>query len=105
MSGSELHPSVVALVALSAHLASGHPDRGLCQLDKLKQYGVTDAQIDEVVDIARHIRDEAGQKLDASFDEARVGKAPKPTANAKLAAVPIAETACCTPTAGGKPCC
>ncbi len=66
----ELHPSIVALVSLAANIAANHPKQGLCQVDKLKQYGVAQDQIDLVVEIARHIRDEAGQKLDASFDEA-----------------------------------
>jgi hypothetical protein len=101
MSTTELHPSIVALVSLAANIAANHPGQGLCQLDKLKQYGVSAEQIDLVVEIARHIRDEAGSKLDARFDAelaARVSAAPKPLN------IPVA-AACCTPTPSGKSCC
>jgi hypothetical protein len=99
---SELHPSIVALVSLAANIAANHPKQGLCQLDRLKQYGVAKAQIDSVIEIARHIRDEAGQKLDAEFDAALAEK----FGTTLLAiAEPATQTACCTPTAGGKSCC
>jgi hypothetical protein len=100
MSQAELHPSIVALVALAANIAANHPNRGMCQIDKLRHYGVPDHHIDTAIEIARHIRDEAGQKNDAAFDEARAAQ----SANALLAAIPIAG-ACCTPTPGGKSCC
>ncbi len=100
MSQTELHPSIVALVALAANIAANHPNRGLCQLDKLKEYGVPPNQVETVIEIARHIRDEAGQKNDVAFDEARAAKA----ANTLLAAIPVG-SACCTPTPGGKSCC
>ena len=54
----------------TANIASSHPNQGLCQIDRLKQYGVSREQIDTVIEIARHIRDEAAQKMDAKFDEA-----------------------------------
>lgn len=93
---AELHPSIVALVSLAANIASNHPKQGLCQVDRLRQYGVAQAQIDAVVEIARHIRDEAGQMLDARFDqEAQQTPAPAPDAAAP----------CCTPTASGQSCC
>ena len=103
MSNTELHPSIVALVSLAANIAANHPGQGVCQLDKLKQYGVSESQIDLVVEIARHIRDEAGSKLDARFDAelaARTAAAPKPPLN-----IPVAASACCTPTPSGKSCC
>ena len=55
-----------------------------------------------VVDIARHLRDEAGQMQDAAYDEAAkpVAASPAPT----LLPEP-AKAACCTPTAKGNPCC
>ncbi|MEW5892830.1 MAG: hypothetical protein AB1697_06805 [Pseudomonadota bacterium] len=121
---AELHPSIVALVALAANIAAKHPKQGLCQLDKLRQYNVPQAHIDTVIEIARHIRDEAGQLLDASFDAARAAgntqvaqaapaqvtpeHAAKPkVAKGKPLNVAIAEAggACCTPTPGGKSCC
>lgn len=97
---AELHPSIVALVSLAANVAANHPGQGLCQVDKLREYGVASEQIDLVVEIARHIRDEAAQKLDVAFDDAlaerrgstRVAESAKPAA-------------CCTPTPGGKSCC
>jgi len=98
---TELHPSIVALVSLAANIAANHPKQGLCQVDKLKQYGVAQDQIDLVVEIARHIRDEAAQKLDASFDEA----CRKESAKAKLSTIAVAEGGCCTPTPSGKSCC
>lgn len=98
---TDLHPSIVALVSLAANIAANHPKQGLCQIDKLKQYGVAQEQIDAVVEIARHIRDEAGESLDAAFDEA----CRKENAKAKLSAIPVAESACCTPTSSGKSCC
>ncbi|MFN3398500.1 MAG: hypothetical protein ACK4ZS_08210 [Sulfurimicrobium sp.] len=101
MTDSVLHPSIVALVSLAANIASNHPKQGLCQVDRLKQYGVAREQIDAVVEIARHIRDEAALSLDTSFDEA----CRKENANASLASIDIAQGACCTPTPSGKSCC
>jgi hypothetical protein len=98
---AELHPSIVALVSLSANIAANHPSQGLCQVEKLKGYGVTDDQIDLVVEIARHIRDEASQKLDAQFD----ASLKKAAAKAKLGAIGVSQGACCTPTPSGKSCC
>lgn len=99
---TELHPSIVALVSLAANIAANHPKQGLCQLDKLKQYGVAQEQIDSVIEIARHIRDEAAQQLDVSFDDARR----KAHANSMLASIAVGDAgACCTPTASGKSCC
>ncbi|MEW6676979.1 MAG: hypothetical protein AB1421_03580 [Pseudomonadota bacterium] len=107
---AELHPSIVALVALAANIAANHPRQGLCQVDKLKGYGVAREQIDAVIEIARHIRDEAGEKLDAQFDEAyaecmapaKPAIKPDPFAN-----IAVKETggACCTPTKSGQSCC
>lgn len=137
---AELHPSIVALVALAANIAAKHPKQGLCQLDRLRQYGVPEAHIDTVIEnvvsvqanfcaakvkrsgrnqIARHIRDEAGQRLDASFEAARAAgspqvaqAAPEQAAKPKVAKgqpLPIAITeagsVCCTPTPGGRSCC
>lgn len=98
----ELHPSVTALVSLAANIAANHPGQGLCQLDRLRQQGITTEQIDLVVEIARHIREEAGSKLDASFDAALAGRI-QPAA--KPLDIPVAASACCTPTPSGKSCC
>jgi len=111
---ADLHPSIVALVSLAANIAANHPKQGLCQLDRLKDYGVAREQIDTVIEIARHIRDEAtqlnAQSLDATFDEAYAeGHAP---AKPKLKVDPFANIAvvetgggCCTPTKSGQSCC
>ena len=101
---TDLHPSIVALVSLAANVASNHPGQGLCQIDRLKGYGVSREQIDTVIEIARHIRDETAQKLDARFDEAYAAHYPR--AADKLAGIAVAESgACCTPTPSGKSCC
>jgi hypothetical protein len=102
---TDLHPSIVALVSLAANIAANHPKQGLCQVDRLRQYGVSPAHIDAVIEIARHLRDEAAQSLDASFDAAYRGEA-APKRPDPFAAIPI-ETgcACCTPTASGQACC
>jgi hypothetical protein len=96
VSETPLHPSIVALVSLAANIASNHPKQGLCQIDRLKGYGVSQVHIDAVVEIARHIRDEAGEKLDFSFNAAMSG-----------AAIPVQTEgeACCTPTVTGQSCC
>ena len=107
---AELHPSIVALVSLAANIAANHPKQGLCQVDRLKEYGVAREQIDSVIEIARHIRDEAAQSLDAKFDEAyAAGFQPdKPKLKVDpFANIAVVETgsACCTPTKSGQSCC
>jgi hypothetical protein len=67
---------------------------GLCQVQRLRSLGVSEDHINTVVEIARHIRDEAAQKLDTAFDE-QFG----------VEAVVVAGEACCTPTASGQACC
>lgn len=115
-----LHSSIVALVSLASGIASKHPDMGLCQLDKLRQMGVPEAHIRTVIEIARHIRDEASQKLDAAFNEKCCPdeadccassplntSAEKAAAKPKMLNIAVKEEAapCCTPTASGQPCC
>lgn len=95
MSETPLHSSIVALVSLASGIAAKHPDMGLCQLDRLRQMGVPEAHINTVIEIARHIRDEAGEKLDAAFDQQ----------GETDTAVPDTEGVCCTPTASGQACC
>ena len=95
-----LHSAIVAMVSLAAGIAAKHPDMGLCQLQRLRDQGVPEHQIDTVIEIARHIRDEAAAKLDHAFAEAQ---APKPTG--RPLGIPVAAAACCTPTPSGKACC
>ncbi len=71
---------------------------GLCQLEKLRQMGVAESQIETVIEIARHIRDEAGEKIDAAFDQS----------SSKAGETEIVEPksgACCSSTASGQSCC
>jgi hypothetical protein len=101
-----LHPSIIAMVSLAANIAANHPKKGLCQIERLRGYGVTEEQIDMVVDIARHLRDEAGQMLDAEFDvEARLAVSPAPASDACCAPAPSESSCGCTPTATGNACC
>jgi len=94
-----LHSSIIALVSLASGIAAKHPDMGLCQLDKLRHMGIADSQIDTVIEIARHIRDEAAQKLDYAFDE-KAG-----TGSTAKNETEISGQACCSTTASGQSCC
>jgi len=96
-----LHSSIVAMVSLAAGIASKHPAMGLCQLQKLRDYGVPEHQINTVIDIARHIRDEAAQKLDAEFNEKS-----KPARKSIPIMVADSEGGCgCSTTSRGQSCC
>ncbi len=55
----QLHSSIVAMISLASGIASKHPNMGLCQLDRLRGARIPEHQIDAVIEIARHIRDEA----------------------------------------------
>lgn len=96
-----LHSSIVALVSLAAGIAAKHPAMGLCQVQRLRSLGVSEDHIQTAVEIARHIRDEAAQKLDAAFDE----QAAPPTADSVADTPLVSGGACCTPTASGQACC
>lgn len=102
MSDCPLDLETLALVSLAANIAANHPKKGLCQLERLRGYGVSEHKIAIVIDIARHLRDEAGQMLDHEFDAA-VGPAEAPLS---LETVSLGSTACCcSPTAKGNACC
>jgi hypothetical protein len=103
----QLHSSIVAMVSLAAGIAAKHPDMGPCQLDRLRKAGVPQHQIDAVIEIARHLRDEAAQKFDAAFDEcAKASVEPKVPKGAPLdIKVNEVDDACCMPTPGGQSCC
>lgn len=109
MSAPELHSSIVALASLASGIASKHPDMGLCQLEKLRAMGIPDEQIATVIEIARHIRDEASRKLDTAFDE-RAGIAlhhaasePEKPVMPKLKTE--TKSSCCSSTSSGQRCC
>lgn len=95
----QLHASIVAMVSLASGIASNHPAMGQCQLERLRGYGVPEHQIDAVIEIARHIRDEAAQKLDAAFDEKALAARPAEEAE------PGGEACGCSTTASGLSCC
>lgn len=97
---AELHSSIVALVSLASGIASNHPAMGQCQLAKLRHMGITEEQINTVIEIARHIRDEASEKLDAAFDE----KSQAALTETEMVATDSNE-ACCSSTASGQACC
>ncbi|HHH89728.1 MAG TPA: hypothetical protein ENK45_04080 [Aliiroseovarius sp.] len=96
-----LHSTIVAMVSLASGIAANHPAMGQCQLDRLRQAGVPEAQIATVIEIARHIRDEAAEKLDFAFDQAAGAGAGSSAADA----VSEGEACGCTPAASGQSCC
>lgn len=99
----QLHSSIVAMVSLASGIASNHPDMGQCQLDRLRQAGIPQHQIDAVIEIARHIRNEAAQKLDASFDDKAKGNLLEEKSPDIM--IENDNSACCTPTVSGQNCC
>jgi len=124
----QLHSSIVAMISLASGIASRHPDMGLCQLDRLRAAGIPEHQINAVIEIARHIRDEASEKVDFAFDEkARVVALAAETESAGCCGSdetesrpetpsqgccgttepdPVAAESCgCTPTPSGQSCC
>lgn len=121
-----LHPAIVSLVSLAAGIAANHPAMGQCQLARLRTLGVPEHQIAAVIEIARHLRDEAAQQLDHAFDEAARGASPEPGAEREAArtpseerpakpkvakgaplpiAVAVSSSSCCSTTASGQSCC
>lgn len=92
----QLHSSIVAMVSLASGIAANHPTMGPCQLRRLRSAGVPEHQIDAVIEIARHIRDEATQKLDAAFDERSVEAKPEAAQQ---------QSCGCTATPTGQTCC
>ncbi len=113
----QLHSSIVAMVSLASGIASRHPDMGLCQLDKLKAAGIPQHQINAVIEIARHIRDEASQKVDFAFDEKAELIQPEEVVQessggccgsdekVELAITIESNESCCSSTASGQSCC
>jgi hypothetical protein len=102
MTQAPLHPTIVAMVSLAANIASNHPKKGLCQVERLRGLGISDEHIDVVADIARHLRDEAAQLLDSEFDATfAAGKTVAPVDVVSASA----SASCCTPTAKGNACC
>lgn len=101
MSGEpQLHASIVAMVSLAAGIAAKHPAMGQCQLQRLREQGVPEHQLDAVIEIARHIRDEAAVQLDAAFDaQSAVAKNNAPAADES---VPHCG---CSTTSSGQSCC
>lgn len=101
-SAPKLHSSIIALVSLASGIAAKHPDMGLCQLEKLRHMGIAESQIQTVLEIARHIRDEASQKLDIAFDE----KSGAMVENQETERSEVSnDQSCCSTTASGQSCC
>jgi hypothetical protein len=100
----QLHPSIVAMVSLASGIASNHPAMGQCQLERLRKAGIPQHQIDAVIEIARHIRDEAAQDLDTAFNECATLQIKSETENKKQSSE-NAKSNCCTSTASGQSCC
>ena len=99
----------LAMVSLAANIAANHPKKGLCQLERLRSYGVSEEQIAMVVDIARHLRHEAGEMLDCEFDrdsqpESEAAPVAAP-ASLTTATEPEPGACCCSTTAKGNACC
>lgn len=97
----QLHSSIVSLVSLAASIAAKHPSMGLCQLRRLREMGLPPHQIDAVIEIARHIRDEAGKAMDESFDEASAREQPTALASAEAST----GGSCCSSGDAGQSCC
>ena len=104
------------MVSLGASIAANHPSMGLCQVSKLRELGIPEHQIDTVIEVARHIRDEAGDKLDAAFDaEAGTPATSEPAAEGGCCgssepepepeSEPESTGGCCGTTASGQSCC
>ena len=60
--------AIVAMVSLASGIAANHPEMCACQLNRLRGFGVEEDMIETVIDIARHIREEAAEKVDIAFD-------------------------------------
>jgi len=100
---AELHSSIVALVSLASGIASNHPAMGQCQLAKLRHMGISEEQIATVIEVARHIRDEAAQKIDAAFDEVAYPDSATTATDSDVES--STESSCCSNTASGQSCC
>ena len=92
----QLHSSIVTMISLASSIAANHPAMGQCQLGRLRKAGIPEHQITAVIEIARHIRNEATEKLDFAFDEAADETASKPA---------VSDSCGCTPTPSGQSCC
>ena len=96
----QLHSSIVAMISLASGIASNHPAMGQCQLERLRHAGIPQHQLDAVVEIARHIRDEATEKLDTTFDEAFKENIPTAAADKNEG-----QSCGCSVTPSGQSCC
>lgn len=99
--GPQLHSSIVSMISLAAGIAAKHPSMALCQLSRLREMGIPEHQLQTVIELARHIRDEAAEKLDVAFD-AEAGSA---AVSEKTAVPDQVSSACCGTTRSGQSCC
>ena len=96
----QLHSSIVAMISLASGIASNHPDMGQCQLERLRHADIPKHQIDAVIEIARHICDEAAKKLDDAFDDAS-----KENMTAAASDENEGQSCGCSATPSGQSCC
>ncbi len=109
----QLDTKTVSMISLAAGIACNHPAMGQCQLKRLRDLGVSEDDLNALVEIARHIRDEAHQELDHKFDQAaELGQADgsqkpdEPPTPLNVASPKETSEACgCTPTKSGQSCC
>ncbi len=119
----ELHPAIVSMVSLAAAIAARDPEMAACHLDRLRKAGIPEHQIRPVVELAQHIRDEAGSSLDTVL-EGQAAPAPEvgeaccsadegccPPVDSRAEASPPepmetpAVGGCCGDAGGGRGCC
>ncbi|MDD3608277.1 MAG: hypothetical protein PHI49_00825 [Halothiobacillaceae bacterium] len=65
MSSMALHPSIRALSALAAAVAARCPSEAARRIRELNALGVAQAQIDDVLALAREVRDTASARFDS----------------------------------------
>jgi hypothetical protein len=106
---SDLHPFHRRPGVVGRQHRRQPPQTGPVPGGRLKEYGVAKEQIDTVIEIARHIRDEAAEPwtrastrpMNEAFQPAKPKIKADPFANIAV----VEGGACCTPTASGQSCC
>jgi hypothetical protein len=84
-----------------------HAPTGMLIFEQVMYRAANACGLADMIEIARYLRDEAAQLLDARFDEA-LAQAFTPSSQDRLAAISISAApagTCCTPTPSGQACC
>jgi hypothetical protein len=84
-----------------------HVPTGMLIFEQVMYRAANACGLADMIEIARHFRDEAAQLLDARIDEA-LAQAFTPSFQDRLAAISISAApagTCCTPTPSGQACC